>query len=347
MIGGHDLPSGTLAPASGDPNEPDALSDVLRAVRLTGALFFTVDATSPWVAESPPSARLGPIILPRAQHVVSYHVITAGSCWAEIAGQPPLHLEAGDVVVIPHGQAYALSSRPGMLGSFSEEQTLGWYRQMMAGELPVVVVEGEGGPERRRVLCGFLGCDALPFNPVLAALPALLHVRPPAGQRRDRLGHLIEFALGEVHEPRAGRACVLLRISELMFVEVVRRHLADLPPEQTGWLAGLRDPDVGRALALLHRSPAHPWTVEELARRSGLSRSTLAERFGQLVGQPPMQYLARWRMQLAAGLLADGQSKVSAVALAVGYDSEAAFSRAFKALLGRSPASWRQRPVAL
>jgi AraC-like DNA-binding protein len=194
------------------------------------------------------------------------------------------------------------------------------------------------------VLCGFLGCDALPFNPVLAALPRLLHVRGTAGHGDDRLGHLIEFALAEVAEPRAGRACVLLRISELMFVEVVRRYLASMPAEQTGWLAGLRDPEVGRALAWLHRQPAHGWTVEELGRRSGLSRSTLAERFTALVGQPPMQYLARWRMQIAASLLADDRSKVSSVALEVGYDSEAAFSRAFKSLVGCSPAAWRKRP---
>jgi AraC-like DNA-binding protein len=340
---GHDMASGTLAPASGGPGEPDVLSDVLRAVRLTGALFFDVEASSPWVAEAPATAALGPVILPRAQHVVSYHVLTAGSCWAEVAGQPPVQLEAGDVVVVPLGDAYALSSRPGVLGSVPVEDQLGWFRQMIAGELPLISVEGEGGPGHRRVLCGFLGCDALPFNPVLAALPRLLHVRRPPGQAGDRLGHLIEFALAEVAEPRAGRGCVLLRVSELMFVEVVRRYLANMPAEQTGWLAGLRDPEVGQALALLHREPSQPWTVEALARRSGLSRSILAERFTGLVGQPPMQYLARWRMQVAAGLLADGRAKVSAVALDVGYDSEAAFSRAFKALVGCSPTTWRQR----
>jgi AraC-like DNA-binding protein len=342
---GHDLASGTLAPPSGDAREPDALSDVLRAVRLTGALFFTVDASSPWVAESPASPTLGPLILPRAQHVVSYHVVTEGRCWAEIAGEAPVQLEAGDVVVIPHGQAYAMSSGPGMLGSFSTDEMVSWYRQMMAGELSLNVVEGEGGPERRRILCGFLGCDALPFNPVLQALPPLVHVRNPAGPARDRLSHLIDFALAEVREPRAGRACVLLRISELMFVEVVRRHLGALPAEQTGWLAGLRDPLVGRALALLHAQPAHPWTVEELANRSGLSRSTLAERFTELVGQPPMQYLTRWRMQLAASLLTAEPAKISAVASEVGYESEAAFSRAFKSLVGFSPAVFRKNAL--
>jgi AraC-like DNA-binding protein len=194
-----------------------------------------------------------------------------------------------------------------------------------------------------RILCGFLGCDALPFNPVLSPLPRLIHVRRPASEASDRLGHLLAFAAEEVRENRAGREGVLLRISELMFIEVLRRYLLALPAEQTGWLAALRDPVIGRALALLHQLPADPWTVEALAQRTGVSRSGLAERFAALVGQPPMQYLARWRMQLAAGLLASEQAKVSAVALEVGYDSEAAFSRAFKALVGASPAAWRKQ----
>jgi AraC-like DNA-binding protein len=208
---------------------------------------------------------------------------------------------------------------------------------------PFLVVEGGGEPERRRILCGFLGCDALPFNPVLGPLPRLIHVRRPATGGPDRLSHLIAFAADEVRENRAGREGVLLRISELMFIEVLRRYLLTLAPDQTGWLAALRDPVIGRALALLHERPSDPWTVEALAQRAGVSRSGLAERFAALVGQPPMQYLARWRMQLAAGLLAAEQAKVSAVALEVGYDSEAAFSRAFKALVGVTPAAWRKR----
>jgi AraC-like DNA-binding protein len=159
----------------------------------------------------------------------------------------------------------------------------------------------------------------------------------------DRLAHLVEFAVAEPRAPTPGSDCIRLRIADLMFVEVVRRYLAALPAEQTGWLAALRDGIVGRALALLHGQPAHPWSLEELARRAAVSRSALAERFTHLVGQPPMQYLTRWRMQLAGRLLSDGGAKVSAVALAVGYDSEAAFSRAFKKAVGMAPAAWRKR----
>jgi len=213
---------------------------------------------------------------------------------------------------------------------------------LAAGELPSVVVEGGGGPDRAKVICGFLGCDIRPFNPVLETLPGLVPIRrPPAASAADRLGPVIEFALAESSQQRSGGRCVLLRLSEVLFVEVVRRYLDALGADHTGWLAGLRDPIVGRALARLHERPAHAWTLERLARDVAISRSTLAERFTRLVGEPPMHYLARWRMQLAARLLADGTAKVSAVALEVGYDSEAAFSRAFKKIVGVAPARWR------
>jgi AraC-like DNA-binding protein len=212
----------------------------------------------------------------------------------------------------------------------------------VAGRLPFVVVEGGGGPEQLDLVCGFLGCDAHPFNPLLTALPRLLPLRR-ASAGSDPLNRLVDLTIAESEARRAGGECVRLRLSELMFVEVVRRFLAELSPQHTGWLSGLRDPVVGRALALLHDRPGDPWTLERLARHAGLSRSALAERFTHLVGDPPMHYLACWRMQAAARLLADGRAKVSAVALQVGYDSEAAFSRAFKKMTGVSPAAWRRR----
>jgi AraC-like DNA-binding protein len=331
------------ASGTGEPAGVDALSDVLRSVRLTGALFFLVDATSPWAAEAPASTVLAPLILPGAQHLVSYHVVTAGGCWAGLPGLVNTRLEAGDVIVFPHGDPYVLASSCGARGEGPEDVALAFFKQMADCQLPSVVTEGGGGPEGAQVLCGFLGCDLLPFNPLLATLPRLIHVRPPAGAPSDRLAHLVEFAVAESRAPKAGSDCIRLRIAELMFVEVVRRYLEALPAEHIGWLAALRDPTVGRALALLHGEPAHPWTLAELARQAAVSRSALAERFTHLVGQPPMQYLTRWRMQLAGRLLSDGATKVSAVALAVGYDSEAAFSRAFKKAAGMAPAAWRKR----
>lgn len=320
----------------------DLLSDVLRAVRLSGAVFFRVDATSPWVIEVPDTAALAAVTLPRAQHVISYHVVTRGSCSGALLGGPSVRLEEGDVLVFPHGDAYVMSIAPGMRGGPKPAEVLAFMREMVMGRLPFAVTEGGGGPEQLGLVCGFLGCDVHPFNPLLTALPSLLHVRR-AFAAGDPLGRLIDFAIVESQERRAGGECVRLRLSELMFVEVVRRYLAGLPVEQTGWLAGLRDRVVGRALGFLHERPGDDWTLERLAKDAGLSRSALAERFTHFVGDPPMQYLARWRMQVAARLLADGQAKVSAVALQVGYESEAAFSRAFKKLAGVPPAAWRSR----
>jgi AraC-like DNA-binding protein len=342
MTGGHDRASGSPAVAAADGLAADTLSDVLEAVRLTGALFFLVDATTPWIAQAPASASLAPAILPRAQLVVSFHVITRGTCWGLMAGSPPMRLEPGDVLVVPHGDEYALASEPGLRTAWSTSETLEWFRQMSRGQLPFVVEEGGGGRDRVGVVCGFLGCDAHPYNPLLSTLPRLLRVAAPPATDGDRLAPLVDFAVRESRDRHAGSRTVRLRVAELIFVEALRRHLQTMTDGCGGWLEGLRDPLVGRALASLHAQPARAWTMDELAREAGASRSVLAERFTQLVGQPAMRYLASWRMQLASRRLAGPGAKVSAVASEVGYDSEAAFSRAFKKLTGMPPAAWRR-----
>lgn len=337
MNEGHDRTSGSHAAASG----VDVLSDVLRSVRLTGSMLFLVDATTPWVSWAPKAEAFRRVVLPGSQHLVSYHVVTEGHCWAGLCDAPPERFEVGDVLVVPHGDAYFLADSPGAEATYGPEEAVTFFRQMASGELPSVVSEGGGGTEQTQFICGFLGCDLRPFNPVLAALPAMIHLRA-ATPATDRMRHLIEFALCELREPRSGSQGVLLRLAELMFVEVVRRHLETMSEIQAGLLAGLRDPLVARVLALLHGAAAHRWTLDELAARAGSSRSVLAERFAQLVGQPPMQYLTQWRMQLAARLLAEPSAKVVAVADAVGYESEAAFSRAFKKSVGIAPTAWRR-----
>lgn len=336
---GPDTPAHTGAGSM----EADPLSDVLHTVRLTGALFCLWDASWPYATPVPPGRRFAPIVLPGAQEVISYHIVTHGSCWGGLIGGTPVHLEAGDILLIPHGDAYAIASgkRRCASASVDVELALDFFRRMAAGELPLVVEEGGGGSTSTRLVCGFLGCDVRPFNPVLGALPRLVRLRPPADGADDALQPLIEHTLAEARRPRPGGQCVLLRLSELMFVEVVRRCLTELPADGTGWLAGLRDPLVGRALLVLHRRPAHPWMLETLAAEVGVSRSHLAECFAQLIGQPPMHYLAQWRIQLAARMLADSSAKVAGVALDVGYASESAFSRAFKRFTGVSPAHWR------
>jgi AraC-like DNA-binding protein len=316
----------------------DVLSDVLSTVRLKGAVFFDVTCTDPWVEETPHGREIVNAVLPGAEHLIPYHVVTRGACYAGIPGeQQPAHLEAGDIIVFPRGDSHVLTSAWGM----RKPPTPSIYQRSPDG-LPQIVRRDGGGSEPTHLVCGYLGCDARPFNPLLAALPRVLHIRDREGDAPGWLMRLVDLALTESREKRSGGVSILSRVSELMFVEVIRRHLDRIDAGQAGWLAGLRDPHVGHALSLLHEKPGNAWTLEDLAREVGLSRSALAERFTQLVGQPPIQYLAQWRMQVAAGMLSKG-SKVMEAALNVGYDSEASFSRAFKRMVGVPPAMWRDR----
>lgn len=314
----------------------DALSDVLRAVRLTGAVFFDVHASEPWVAEAPPGRTIVGTIFPGAEHLISYHVVTRGACWGNVLGEPPIPLSAGDIIVFPHGDAHVMSSAPGMRGT----PDLALYQPPKDGQLPFTIAMGDTQSDRAHIVCGFLACDARPFNPLLNALPRVIRVSDREG---GAIGVFVELAVAESKQPRIGGECVLGRLSELMFVDVVRRYLEALPADRTDWLAGLRDPFIGRALTALHRSPARHWSLESLAREVALSRSALAERFTQFVGQPPMQYLTNWRMQLAANYLVSGTDSVAVIAGRVGYESEAAFSRAFKKAAGTPPSRWRKQ----
>jgi AraC-like DNA-binding protein len=318
----------------------DVLSDVLRAIRLTGAVYFDFELSSPWVAEAPPSREIAGTVMPGAQRVIEYHLLARGTCWGHVVGEEPMLLREGDLIVFPQGDAHVLSSAPGMraapdMSAFARPST----------PLPIMYELGGGGPERARVVCGFLGCDERPYNPLLTALPKVIHLPAAASHATGGwLGTLLNIAVKESGSARAGGENVLARLSELLFVEAIRRYVETLPPAETGWLAGLRNPIVGQALAALHGEPREAWTVDRLARLVGLSRSVFAERFSEMVGQPPMQYLALWRMQLASRLLVEG-GHVAAVAGAVGYESEAAFSRAFKKLVGQAPATWRRATI--
>lgn len=338
MTDDHDRSSGSTAAASGI----DLLSDMLRSVRLTGAMLFLVEASTPWNTWAPQTESFRRLVLPSAQHLISFHIVTQGGCWAGLADGPPQRFEAGDVLVVAHGDAYYLADPPDTEPSYGFEEALAFFRHMAAGKLPSTVVEGGKGQGRTQFICCFLGCDLRPFNPVLSALPRLLRVRltePPG----DGLPHLIAFALNELRAHRSGAQVVKLRMAELLFVDVLRRHLEALPGEEVGWLAGLRDPLVARVLALLHEAPAQSWTLDALAAMAGTSRSVLAERFVHFIGQPPMQYLRQLRMQLASRLLLEEGAKVVSVATAVGFESEAAFSRAFKKCVGLPPDEWRRQ----
>lgn len=309
----------------------DPMSDVLRAVRLTGAYFYLVEAASQWSVNSVAARDLAPRILPEVEHLISYHILVSGSCWGGIEGERQVEMRAGDVILFPHGDAHFMSSQEG----FRSDDAL--YTSASA-RFPSTVYLGPDEKRETIFVCGFLGCDVRPFNPLIASLPRQLRV---PGIAAGWLSQFTRQAVAESGQPRVGSDTMLTRMAELMFIEVMRHYLAELPANQTGWLRGLRDDVVGAALMRLHEKPAHPWTIADLASEIATSRTVLAERFSDIVGVPPMLYLTRWRLQLASQRLVHSSAKVASIATQVGYDSEAAFSRAFKRETGMSPAAWR------
>lgn len=324
----------------------DTLSVVLRSVHLRGAVFYYLSFGHEWAVEAPPAKEIAGAVIPGAEHVMEYHVITKGSGWAAIVGQSPVRLEAGDIVMFPHGDAHVLSSAPGMRPTRIDPD---WVYATRNDPKPIPIVfhtlhefsYGTPAPESvSNVACGFLGCDLRPFNPLIATLPRLLHL--PAAGDGAWISQVMRQAVNASQDKRPGGEAVLDRIGEMMFVDAVRRHVERLPEGSTGWCAALRDRQVGRALALIHDRPARAWTIDALANEVALSRSAFHERFMRLIGQPPMQYLTQWRIELAVNLLRETRAPVASIALDVGYESEAAFTRAFKRLVGTPPARWRR-----
>lgn len=319
----------------------DAVSDVLRLVRLAGAVYLNGEFTAPWCVIGQVDSALCAGFMPPSERVVAYHLIAEGCCWGQLADDPgsAIRLDAGELLVVPHGEAHILGSAPdltpepfGPLLASQLETTPGQVMRLSHG----------GGGAPTRLVCGFLACDETLSNPLIAALPRIFKIDMRNDPRSAWLESSLQFTAAEVAQWRAGSAIVLAKLSELLFVEAVRRCIDALPSDRKGWLAGMRDPFVGRALSMLHAQPAHSWTVEELARKAGLSRSALAQRFAELLEQPPMQYLAHWRLQIAAQELLAGSKSLAAIAVQVGYESEAAFSRAFKREFGMPPAGWRK-----
>jgi len=312
----------------------DALLDVLRTLRLTGAVFLDAEFTAPWCV----MARVGPedcrALLPAPVHVIAYHYVTEGRLLLEVDGRPPVAVRAGEIVLLPRNEPHRLGSALSL-----RAVTIDHLIHPPADGGPARIVHGGGG-ERTRILCGFLGSDT-PDPPIASILPAALTLDVSQGAAGAWIESSLRFAARELSAGGPGSAMVLARLAELLFIEAVRQHAAALPAEQAR-LGGLRDPIVGRALALLHGRPAQRWTSQGLARESGASRSAFAERFTGLMGEPPMRYLARLRLQLAAQRLEQSQASVAGIALDAGYRSEAAFSRAFKRAFGTPPAAWRK-----
>ena len=319
----------------------DVLSDVLLAVRLEGAVFFDITARSPFVAQSPSTEVIAARVAADAEHLIAFHVITSGSCWVEAVDEPeaPVLLQAGQMVIFPSGEANILASAPGMRG----HPDLPLYYRPVTEALPFVIdINGDSSAEGCRIVCGYFACDTRPFNPLLGSLPRMVHA-PVSAASWGWMSELLDTAIRASSDREAGQEAMLAKLSELMFLEALRAHIESLSHETRNWVAGLRDSEIGAALRLIHGRFAEPWTLELLARESNMSRSTLADRFTAYVGIPPMTYLAQWRIQVAARLLQNGSTSIAQAASTVGYQSESAFNRAFKRLVGEAPGAWRRR----
>jgi AraC-like DNA-binding protein len=313
----------------------DALSDVLRVARLTGGVFLRADFHAPWCL----SARVapehcGPDLGP-ASHLILYHYVIEGDFRIRVDGED-IVVGAGEVVLLPRNDLHLMGSDLSLPPVAGNEI----IRPPKGGG--VSSIHHGGGGKRTQLICGYLGSAGAESNPVIAALPSLLKLNVEQEGAVEWIRSTFQYAAGEISAGRPGSETVLAKLSELLFVEAVRRYVETLPDGQSGWLASLREPRIARALALLHCDINRRWTVDDLGREVGLSRSALADRFIRLIGTPPMHYLAGWRMQVAMAKLRTTSASLAQVAESVGYDSEAAFSRAFKKAIGVAPATWRK-----
>lgn len=318
----------------------DALSEVLRVVKLDSAIFFNAEFSEPWCLCSPEAREIAPVLAKRAGHVIVYHLLCEGLAYARLEDGEPVALAAGDLVTFPHGHSH-------LLGNGTTSKTIDG-----GAALPAILANGlramrmGGGGQPSCFICGFLVCDPQMSQTFLGGLPPLMKVTIRDDDSGRWLENSLKFSVGEAAAHREGADAMLAKLSEVVFAETLRRYMRMLPPEQTGWMAAARDPEVGRALTLLHHRHGDPWTVGALAQEVGLSRTVLAERFRHFLGLSPMAYLTRWRLQVGARSLTSTNWGVAEIAAGVGYESEAAFNRAFKREYGVPPARYRQTQKA-
>ncbi len=315
----------------------DAFSDILSGLKLNGALYFSAEFSAPWCFSSPPATALAGLLALGKPHLVIYHFLMEGHARVTLADGQSVELQPGDVVILPHGDPHQMTSGKGATAAFQSSAILSKIESRDLSPL-----QAGGGGDTARFACGYMACDPDIGRPILSGLPSIFKVNI----RTDRSGewlensilHLVEEAASE----RVGSAAMLAKLSEALFVDTLRRFVAGLPEQQVGWLAGARDPIVGKSLGLLHSRVAHPWTIAGLADAVGISRSGLVERFTRYLCEPPMTYLTRWRLQLAARLLERTPRGVAEIAAEVGYESEAAFNRAFKREFRQPPGKYRR-----
>jgi AraC-like DNA-binding protein len=317
----------------------DALSETLRVVRLIGAIFVQARFSAPWCYQSQRADSVAHVLEPGADRVVIFHLITEGECYVDMGAAPPTRLVAGDAVLFPQGDAHLMASAPGLAPA------PGKRLDSVLSRRPRHIAFGGGGATTRLV-CGYLACDSRLARMLLGGLPPIVRVNVRGSNAGVWLEASLRYALAEARSPRPGGAGVLAKLAEVLFIEVLRLYMNEQHEGRTGWLAGVSDRIVGAALGAMHKNPAHAWTVEDLARAANTSRSVLAERFHDLVGSTPMQYLTQWRMLLAANMLGRGNLPLARIAEDVGYQTDTAFSRAFRREFGAPPATWRKNHAA-
>ena len=313
----------------------DVLSTVLKMVKLEGSLFYNAEFSAPWRLRSPESCLLAPYLSSEPRHIIIYHLLTHGRAYATVEDGERVSLSAGDIVVFPQGDPHIMGN-----GSAVETADYGVMLQnVLSGGLKPSRMGGGG--EMTRFVCGYLACDPHLSKAFLGGLPPIFKINIGSDSSGQWLENSIRYSVEQAVNSQTGSEIVVAKLSEALFAETLRRYVDGLPPGQTGWLAGTRDPDVGKALVFLHRQPSHAWTIAELASQVGVSRSVLAERFRHFLGVPPMTYLTSWRLQLGAQLLTSTSHSVAQIAGEVGYESEPAFNRAFKREFGSPPARFR------
>jgi AraC family transcriptional regulator, alkane utilization regulator len=324
--------------ANSHPLPRDILSDILRVIRFSGAITLRPELSAPWTIQSLPQENFAAAVQTKAKHFLPFHIMAQGNCWIQAKkGGDRVYLSQGDIIIFPHGDVHILGDRldrePVSVDRLLPDPP--WTE-------PLLMQYGGGG-EVCKLVCGFLQCEEMLMHPFLKALPTQIHVQAFAAPTAPLLEAGVRYIIQETEDFRSGSMCSLTRLIELMFIEILRNQMQTLSEQQIGGLSALKDPLVSQSLEWIHGNPAYPWTVEELASKIGLSRSSLADRFTKLVGESPMKYLTYWRLQLASRQLQDTNDSIAKIAAQVGYESEAAFNRAFKRNVGMPPGVWRDR----
>jgi AraC-like DNA-binding protein len=329
----------TVRPILGGEPRMDLLSDVLRSVRVTGAVFLAAEFTAPWCVRASVTSEDCLQFMGKPAHVIAYHFVAEGSMLVSVGDGPASEVQAGEIVLFPQNDVHLMASEPNL-----EAVTASGLMQPQA-EGKLMRIDHGGGGERARLICGFLASEQ-PYHPLLATLPKVVKVDVSRRSSRDWIESSLRFAASELAEGRLASSGTMSRVAEAVLTEAIQQYSSSLDDDGSGWLRGLQDPYIGRALTLIHQNLAAPWSNETLASEVALSRSAFVDRFTSIVGLPPIRYLTLWRLQTAKLNLRETRRTVAQLANSVGYESEEAFSRAFKREFGVSPSQWRTQQAS-